>query len=143
MLVKNIIIKRSDKMKEKRKIKGISKVSKRAGLVLAGTILSALPNIANYTDVHATSYEEQDQATDLERYFTCTDPIDENYQITVDSDIYKALAYYEGKSVGYSAEEEGYYVIKDPQENLAVAGGLTLKYQTEILDYLVQERIRK
>jgi hypothetical protein len=77
--------------------------------------------------------DEKSSKTDLEKYFTCEVPMDEDYKVTTQSPIYKILEFYEKGT----APEGGYYVVeKDPKGLLVIGNGMTLKYQQEILDYL-------
>lgn len=129
-------------MKEnKRKIKGINKSAKRY-LVKAGTITAVATMILTSSPektlnkAYAQEIEYDDNnflKTDLEKYFTCNEPMNENYKVTTESDIYKVIEFYEKGT----SPSNGYYMVeKDPKGLLVIGNGMTLKYQSEILEKL-------
>lgn len=118
--------------KNKRIIKGFSK---KIGIILLGTIMATTPinSNANKSLENKNLAQEQQNETDLEKYFNCEIPMDKNYKISYDSIIYKILSYYEGKP---QAVDNNYEIEHDPYGNLVVANGLTVKYQPFLIEYL-------
>lgn len=133
-------------MKEKRKITKTNnekfktkKFIAKAGMVLAVAMLSSSVPQRIYANTNDTKEEsilnDENNKTDLEKYFNCEVPMNEEYQVDVNSPIYKVIAFYEGKTNSI----DGYYEIGlDPFGNPVIAGGLTLKYQNFLFDYLKQ-----
>lgn len=121
----------------KRKIKGIMNKKVRyygSILAMAVTVLASKPDIAKAEETRIET-ETKDEKNDLEKYFDCDIPMNTNYKITAESDIYKALEFYESGT----APSNGYYKIeKDPLGFLVIGNGMTLKYQEGILSKLSQ-----
>lgn len=122
----------------KKKINGFSKkYGFFAGMVLMATGMAvSVPNQVYAKDLYNVEIDQKVDTTEIEninKYFNCKIPMNKENKITKESNIYKLISFYEGKS----EPQNGLYQIeKDPADNLAIAGGITIKYKQKIIDYL-------
>lgn len=126
---------------KKKKIKGFTT---RVGILLATAMLTLGPTIKQASAKQYDTIKDQEEnkdskenkkesKTDLEKYFNCQTPMNDNYKVDSQSEIYKILTYYEGRE---EAENGRFLIEKDAYNNLVVGSGLTIKYQDDVLEYL-------
>lgn len=119
---------------DKKKIKGISKKYMHyAGFILAGALMGLSPQKVSANDYNIVYEQESNNETDFEKYFNSDIPMNNQDQITAESEIYQILNFYEG---GIRSETGEFEMQLDPAYNLVVASGLTVKFQEPIINYL-------
>ena len=121
---------------DKRNIKGISKkYAHFTGFILAGVLMGLSPQRVLANDYNVIYEQESNNETDFKKYFNSDIPINNQSQITTESEIYKILEFYEG---GAAAENSEFKIELDPAGNLVVTNGLTVKFQEPITNYLTE-----